>query len=243
MFERLAKATVKIECGKSSGSGFHFIDKQIIVTNHHVIEGHLLHQFPVVAITEDRKVFRLQLITYSDKNHYDYAILKSLDDVPEDREILHPKMQDYLKRGTNICFSGFPHGINDLLVHKASVSGPAADNGFYIDGSVNGGNSGGPIVDTEDFCIVGIVTQRRFLGANQLQLISSRANELQKQCQNMSGKGGVHIMGIDFAQFANLMGESFSLSSSIIEANANAGIGIGYHIKFVNQKFTEVTHE
>lgn len=64
-----------------------------------------------------------------------------------------------------------------MLVHKAYVSGPVSQIGFYIDGSVNGGNSGGPIIDVIDETIIGIVTQRRFLGVSQLQEISARAKQ------------------------------------------------------------------
>lgn len=40
-FEDIARATLKIECGIRSGSGFHFQKQDIVVTNFHVIELHI----------------------------------------------------------------------------------------------------------------------------------------------------------------------------------------------------------
>lgn len=235
--ERIANATLRIQCGSSSGSGFHFINEQTIVTNYHVVEPYFDSGQPIVGITEHGERINLQLLAFSDKNTYDFVILRATSAIPDGRVTLKPKVQDYVNRGTEICFSGFPHGIEDLLVHKAYISGPANQVGFYIDGSVNGGNSGGPIIDISDLSVIGIVTQRRFLGAAQLQGISSKAKQLQSQCNQLGGGGGrVVIMGIDFTQFAGLMGESFSFTSAIIEANANSGIGIGFHIKYVTEK-------
>lgn len=47
-------------------------------------------------------------------------------------------------------------------------------------------------------------------------------------------------MGIDFGQFAALMSESFLISNQIIESNANSGIGIGFHIKFVLEECNQL---
>lgn len=233
MFERLAKATLKINCGNSCGSGFHFINKQLVLTNHHVIENHLTIGSDVQAVTEDGTSINLELLSYSDKRLFDFAIFKVKEQIPCDRIILKPKILDYVPRGTEICFSGYPHGIDDLLVHKAVVSGPFNNLGFYIDGSVNGGNSGGPIIDITDELIIGVVTQRRFLGSVKLQEISEKAKQLQSHCNAIAGIGNVHIMGVNFTEVMSLMSESFLISNLIIETNANTGIGIGYHIKFV----------
>ena len=143
-------------------------------------------------------------------------------------------------RGTKILFAGFPHGIHDLLVHEAIVSGPVQNHAFYIDGSVNGGNSGGPIVDANSGELVGIVTQRRFLGAQSLQVLGQQVYRLAQQCAGIANRGSVQIMGIDFGQFANLMAQGLGAISQVIEANANSGIGIGYKIEFVNTELINI---
>lgn len=240
MNENLAKATLRIECGSKKGSGFHFRKKEIIVTNHHVIEFHLTKGTPIFAITENGDIFELELLDYSPKTENDYAILKTKSEINLDRIVLQPKNIDTFNRGINILFSGFPHGIPHLLVQKAIISGNINNKAFYIDGSINGGNSGGPIIDISDGKIIGIVTQRRFLGGAELDKLDKRAIELRKHYQQIAGRGSVKIMGIDFGEFANLMAESLLLIDAVLKANANTGIGIGFKIKFVNDAYNKL---
>ncbi|MGF7028452.1 S1 family peptidase [Sphingobacterium multivorum] len=233
MFETLARATLKINCGNSTGSGFHFLNEKIIITNCHVIMEAVMKGQSITAVTEEKDIYELKLLSYSSPNEFDFAILQLSGELKRERTILQPKIQNYLKRGTEICFSGYPHGINDLLVHRAVISGPFANHGFYIDGSVNGGNSGGPIIDNSDGTVIGVVTQRRFLGAIEAKNIEQRSEELKQYCNSIAGRGSVQLMGIDFGQFAQLMAESFLLSQKIIQSNANTGIGIGFKIEYV----------
>ena len=115
--------------------------------------------------------------------------------------------------------------------------------GFYIDGSVNGGNSGGPIVDISNMKVIGIITQRRFLTPIDLEKVNRTLEDIHKHFQKMGGRAGVIISGVDFGQFAQLMSRGFSIFRTILEANANTGIGIGYRIEFVTQKIKEIENE
>lgn len=240
-FEKLANATLRIVVGNSCGTGFHFINKQIVITNYHVVENAIANpSIPITGITEHGSEYRLQIIASSHKTEFDYAILHVIDEVAQSREVLQPKIFDKVPRGTNILFSGYPHGIPDLLIHKAIVSGYPEEKSFYIDGSVNGGNSGGPIVDVEDLSVIGIVTQRRFLGSDNLHTIASEAAQLKKHCLQLQN-GSVNIMGIDFANFGSMIGQSLEISSSIIELNANSGIGIGFNIKYVTNAYNNLS--
>lgn len=236
MHQDLANATFRIECGPSSGSGFSFRKDDIVVTNHHVIEPHLLNGHDVFSVTEDGSQLKTKLLSYSDKSQYDFAILQLIDSLPSNRTVLQPKAVAAANRGVRILFSGFPHGIHDLLVHEAIVSGQVKQHAFYIDGSVNGGNSGGPIVDAQTGELIGIVTQRRFLGAQSLQALGSQVNQLARHCAGIANRGSVQIMGIDFGQFANMMAQGLGAISQVIEANANSGIGIGFKIDYANQE-------
>lgn len=201
VFDKLANATLKIEVGNSSGSGFHFIDKQIIITNYHVVECTISdNSIPIIGITEVGETYRLQVITYSHSSKYDFAILHSIDNVDDSRVVLQPKLYDKIPRGLEILFAGYPHGIPHLLIHKAIVSGYPEEKSFYIDGSVNGGNSGGPIVDMTDLSVVGIVTQRRFMGGKDLEIISSEANRLKQHCMQLHN-GTVNNNGNRFCCF------------------------------------------
>lgn len=232
VFQDAANSTVRIEAGNSRGSGFHFIRPNIIVTNHHVVA----NGAPVQAVTEGGVVMPLRLLDSSPSNQYDYALFEVQGDVPQDRTVLQPKIINPFERGLEILFSGFPHGIPHLLIQSAVVAGLVSDRVFYIDGSVNGGNSGGPILDLSDGTVIGIVTQRRFLGSKNLADLRDAAEQIRIHCQAMVGRSSVQIMGIDFGGFSQLMAEGMLLIREVLEANANSGIGIGFSIDFVRDK-------
>lgn len=237
MHQQLADATFRIQCGTSSGSGFAFRSPNIVVTNFHVIAPHQGGGPPIAAVTEDGVNIPLRLLAHSPETQFDFAILEAQAPIPAGRQTLLPQLMASVPRGTETVFAGFPHGIADLLVHQAIVSGPAQPNGFYIDGSVNGGNSGGPIVDKASGRVIGVVTQRRFLGAVQLNQLRQAVGQLAQHCQAIVGRGSVVIMGVDFGGFAQMMAQGFAVMDQLLQANANSGIGIGFRIEFASREY------
>ncbi|MFC0682918.1 serine protease [Lysobacter korlensis] len=234
MHQRLADATFRIVAGNSSGSGFSYVSDRLVVTNHHVIEPHLSSGASIAAVTEAGVALPARLVVYSPKDEADFAVLELQQQLPAGRVVLQPAPSPSTARGARVLFSGFPHGIPDLLVHEAAISAPLASHAFYIDGSVNGGNSGGPIVDASTGELVGIVTQRRFMGGSSLEALAPQVAQLSNQCAAIANRGSVEIMGINFGNFAAMMAQGLSAISQVIQANANSGIGIGFHIRYVN---------
>ncbi|WP_114575567.1 serine protease [Saliphagus sp. LR7] len=239
VYDHIASSTVQIHCdeieGPGDGSGFHFQDENTIVTNAHVIESAIVDHDDIWAVTEEDEESRLELLTHSPSHKYDYALLNLKEGFSNPRNVLNPKLGG-VDRGQQICFAGFPHGINDLLVQEARVSGPKEDYGFYIDGSVNGGNSGGPIVDADDGKIVGIVTERRYLTPIDMDEISREINALRQRYQK--GVGFDMVMGdISLNGVLELIAESLGRFEDIMQANANTGIGIGYQIMYANDAY------
>ena len=234
MHQHLAGATVRIVAGDSSGSGFSYVSDRLVITNHHVIEPHLASGVNIVAVTEAGVALPARLVVYSPKDQADFAVLELQEDLPAGRVVLQPAQSPNTARGARMLFSGFPHGIPDLLVHEAVVSAPLAAHAFYLDGSVNGGNSGGPIVDAATGELVGIVTQRRFMGGSSLEALAPQIAQLSGRCAAISNRGSVVVMGINFGDFAAMMAQGLGAISQVIHANANSGIGIGFHIRFVN---------
>jgi hypothetical protein len=176
-------------------------------------------------------------MAYSDKTIYDFAILQLQVPLPAGRIVLQPAANPITDRGERILFAGFPHGIPHLLVHEAVVSAPCGSKGFYIDGSINGGNSGGPIVSAASGEVLGIVTQRRFIGGAQLDKLGPQVNQIAQHCKAMAkGGAGIAIMGVDFGGYATMMAEGFGALSEVIAGNANCGIGIGFKIGFANDE-------
>ena len=236
----LANATVRIECGTASGSGFQFLREDIIVTNCHVIQSHVAAGTSVTAWTEEAAKSDLQLLAASVEDEHDFAILRALDNLGPCRKVLEAQGINEVMPGSEVAFAGFPHGIRDLLVHRAFISGRYRDLGFYMDGSVNAGNSGGPIVEVQSGNVIGITTAKRFLGAVEMSEMSREADQLRSYLDNLGSRGSVTILGVDFAEFARLSARSFYFIKQVIDANANSGIGIGYHIEFALQKCHEL---
>ena len=234
--QQLADATFRIVAGDSSGSGFSYVSDRLVVTNHHVIEPHLASGVNIVAVTEAGVALPAQLVVWARNDQADFAVLELQEDLPAGRVVLQPAQSPNTARGARVLFSGFPHGMPDLLVHEAIVSAPLAAHAFYVDGSVNGGNSGGPIVDAATGELVGIVTQRRFMGGSSLEVLAPQIAQLSSQCAAIANRGSAEIMGINFGDFAAMMAQGLGAISQVIHANANSGIGIGFHIQFVNTK-------
>jgi S1-C subfamily serine protease len=231
--EAAANATLRIECGSSAGSGFHFLRPNIVVTNYHVIASASSRVRKIRAITEKGEALSLKVVDFSPVDEHDYAILEADGDLPAKRAALLPNTTTSLERGVPLVFSGFPHGIPHLLVQSAAIAGVVEEGVFYLDGSVNGGNSGGPIVCRSDGKVVGIVTQRRFPGGQEMAELANRADQLRSYCQAMTQRASVVIAGVDFGSFAQMMAEAMLLIRRVLDANANTGIGIGYSIEFV----------
>jgi S1-C subfamily serine protease len=230
MHQRLADSTFRVTAGSSSGSGFSFRSPQVVLTNHHVIEPALTSGASIHVHSEDGQSFAATLLAHSDKSKDDFAILRVSSPLPANRQFLVPQRGQPV-RGTRVLFAGFPHGIPHLLVHEAIVSGAVDSRAYYIDGSVNGGNSGGPIVDASTGALVGIVTQRRFMAGDKLHGLAAQVAALATQARGMANSGGrVVMMGLDFTRFVTLVADGLQALSVVIEQNGNVGIGIGFKI-------------
>ena len=227
-FMDVAAATVQVVRGTSAGSGFQFLQPDVVVTNQHVLDG---GTGEVVVRTESGQVVGATLLGSSAAVDNDFAVLRLKQPLAGARQVLLPGAAP-VQRGDTVIFAGFPHGVPDLLVHQALVSGPSGK-GFHLDGTVNGGNSGGPVVDPARGEVVGIVTQRRFMGGPDLEKLAQEGAQLAQYTTQLQNLGSVQLMGIDFGDFANLVGASFGLLAQSLQANANAGIGVAFSIEWV----------
>jgi Trypsin-like peptidase domain len=247
----LAAATVRIHCGNSLGSGFHFIEPDVVVTAAHVVEHDL---GSVMAEAEDGSVWDdLTYVTHSSSQDNDFALFRINGEVGADRVALNPGASPTRDdRGREVFFAGFPHGTEDLLVQAAIISGFTGE-WFYLDGSVNAGNSGGPAIDAETEALLGIVTASRFLYGEDLRELAQAARYLAAQAErakaqeggmntiNLGGMviegmdfgGGPAIGGINFNVLADLVSKSNQLLERAFEANANTGLGVALGIDLV----------
>jgi S1-C subfamily serine protease len=241
-YQRIADATLHILCGGSHGSGFHFLQPEIIVTNDHVVDD---ARTSATAETEAGDPLTLDYLTHSPRDEFDFALYRVSGNIPAGRTVLEPdESATPLPRGAEVLFAGFPHGVHELLVQRAIVSGLyEEDLGFYLDGPVNGGNSGGPVVSVETGKVVGITTASRYMTDDEWERLASEAQQLEAHCAALADPrqtGGatsmVGIQGIDFREFAEMVARSNRLIRRMLEANANTGLGIGFNIDHVLER-------
>ncbi|HHL6055226.1 TPA: serine protease [Escherichia coli] len=235
MHQRLADATFQIICGEHRGSGFSFYEEEFILTNFHVIKSSIDFNkgkvnCPTVVMCENGQGAEADIVAYNSER--DIALLKINDALPPGRVILKPAI-DYLpERGRKLIFSGFPHGISTLLTHEAIISAEIENGVFYIDGMVNKGNSGGPIIDAETGNVVGIVSAKRFCFNEEAEKLSASAFQI-KNALDALPKNHAHIVqNIDIGRFNKLMSESLILFTDMLAMNANTGIGIVHPISW-----------
>ena len=231
MHQQIANATFQVIAGGSRGSGFSFMEEEYVVTNLHVVANMINFQTgkPVDYIqlrTESDEILLADIVMVNSDN--DFAVLKLKTTLSAGREVLQPSDGFKPIRGKRLIFSGFPHGDPDLLTHEAILSAPLETHKFYLDGMVNGGNSGGPIVDPDDGRVVGIVTKRRYPGWEAADAI---ANHAQKLAQAIHGSHvTMSIGGLDFTRMNQMYAESLNVIVSMLNMNANSGIGLGFPI-------------
>jgi hypothetical protein len=240
--DELAKATVRIvhENGVGLGSGFHFIQPNIIVSNAHVVEPLIAGSGALYAEAETGERWTLSMTANSPPSEFDYAIMNADGPKLDQRRVLKPDDAEINSRGTKLLYAGYPHGIDPLLVGSSEVTSPLKDKFFCIDAMIHGGNSGGPVVDNESLSVVGIVTARRFLGDPQMQQIDTEMAQLQTYLEQIRQRGSVVLMGVDFGQFALAMSRIASFTNVVIRQNSTTGIGLAHSIKPVADRCKEL---
>jgi len=184
----------------STGTGFVFSKKGILVTCNHVIKeaASLFLRFPnTEQIIAAKAVVR-------DEEH-DLALLK-FDD--QSREPLSISDANVIKEGMRVLFAGYPLSMQDLTTHQGILSAITKDvtgaTTYLIDGTVNSGNSGCPLMDEKGF-VIGVVNAKR-----------RERSDLLNKVEDMS-LGAVSLHGVDLVE----------IYQALIN---NVQLGIGYAV-------------
>ncbi len=144
---------VQIATPNSTGTGFYLRDRNLIVTNHHVVEGHR-------AVVIEGAMFGKQVarVHYADPK-YDLAFLegpRGTSDLPEVRLGTGRP----LREGDPVTVIGHPFGLKFSVSSGIVSNAREVVNGvpyLQIDAPLNPGNSGGPVINREGE-VVGINT-------------------------------------------------------------------------------------
>lgn len=141
-----------------TGSGFIFWKKGILVTCNHVIEGGnaIFLKFTNAGSSE----FIPAKVVLVDTEH-DLALLKFEGSEADPLQISEI---ENIEEGTEILFAGYPLSLQDLTTHQGIISSITKDvsglTTYLIDGTVNSGNSGCPLLDSEGK-VLGVVNAKR----------------------------------------------------------------------------------
>lgn len=129
--------------------------------------------------------------------------------------------------GDDILFAGFPSGVRTCSVFKGMVS--AKGDGLVrqypfstlqIDGTINLGNSGGPLFN-KDGLVVGVCS------AKYVPLFSD-VDTFRKYLKAVPKiQGGVRIMGVDFGSFFNFSMQGFEKTAGVLVL---LSVGLGYAV-------------
>ncbi len=158
---------------RSVGTGVVIMDKGVILTNLHVVQG-----AATIKITfADGSESSASVINVQAKN--DLAVLQA-SAIPDDLQAATLRSTTGLRPGDQVMAVGYPFGIGPSAsagvisgvrrTFRSSEDEPPMRNLIQFDAAANPGNSGGPLV-TMDGEVVGIVTaiynpseQRTFIG-------------------------------------------------------------------------------
>jgi S1-C subfamily serine protease len=232
------------------GFGSGFLVKEGIVTCSHNIRA---REFDAVAIRfeesdpRDPDSFvrfdpKACVAAESPEGEKDFAFLRIWEKEFDGRHVFGFVDTSTLSVGSQIAFLGFPFGMPQLTSHIGFVSSLHERSGIQIvqiDGSVNGGNSGGPVLELGSGKVAGIVT-RAITGIVEEQfdrLVDAlRAN--QQALQQVRGVmaisgGGVKIDPIDALRASQAAMEQIAKD---LKRSANVGIGYAYSANYVRDE-------
>ena len=228
--------------GECLGSGTAFLVKAGIVTNSHILRSIPFDTF-VIRFDDGRNDGSENEIRLLSKNCMDLIVAESSEDEkdfvyisllePEfnGRHIFELSDSSSLSVGEQVVFMGYPFGSPHLIAHIGYVSSLHQNNGveiIQIDGSVNSGNSGGPLIDLKTGKVAGIITRAetgllREQFDRLLQALKDNQRIFQRQQQ-----GGVRmsIGGID--PIGAIRASQVAMEQIVIQLRRSANVGIGF---------------
>jgi hypothetical protein len=222
----------------SSGSGF--IYKGKLVSNNHVFNPneHPFDSQVVVGIrfgdtsqysNDDFRVKYgdLKLMTGSDESSYDYAVYEFPTEVKEryNFDIGHSGMVE----GKQVMLLGYPFGSKYMTSHIGYISAlfeKGSVKYIQLDASVNSGNSGGPLIDTDNGNILGIITRKQTGLSDKFDDLITSFDENIKALEAI--RGTVRFSGVDPIDVLQVSQRQMQTVTEDMKRSANTGIGYAF---------------
>ncbi len=180
--------------------------------------------------------------SYKDEKDYVYIHLSELEF--DERYVFELENSSNMSVGEQVVFLGYPFGMNYLTSHIGYISSIHKNDDIkiiQIDGSINGGNSGGPLLDLKTGKVVGIITRAvTGLIEDQFNNLINALRTNQEILGKTTSRGGMMIMGIDPLDATQ---KSFAIMERIardLRRSANVGIGYAYAADHIIEGISEV---
>jgi len=223
---------------KCIGSGSAFLVDGGLVTNSHNLRritfDTLVIRFENDISNNSSNEIRLSsqdcmdaIVAESSEDEKDFVYINLSEPAFNGRHIFELSDLSSLSVGEQVVFMGYPFSSPHLTAHLGYVSSLHQSNGveiIQIDGSVNSGNSGGPLLDLKTGKVVGIVTRA------ETGLLKEQFDRLLQALKNNIGALEsppiISIGGID--PIRAIRASQVSMEQIVIQLRRSANVGIGF---------------
>ncbi|MEW6359946.1 MAG: serine protease [Planctomycetota bacterium] len=235
------------------GSGSAFLVDGGIITNSHNLRkvpyDALAIRFADTDAADPANYIRIVpddcILAESPEEEKDYAYLKLDEPEFSGRHVFEFCCSDKpLSVGEQVVFLGFPFGMSGMsqltshVGHVSSIHNQKDVEIIQIDGSVNGGNSGGPLIDLTTGQVAGIVTRAvTGLIEEQFRNLICALRQNQEVCKRSQG---MMTMGFDLAQAIGASYAAMEQISRDLFRSANVGIGYAYSARYARDAVASV---
>jgi hypothetical protein len=233
------------------GSGSGFLVEGGLVTNSHVIRGReidsIMIRFDDTDPNDQSAYIRVApndcVAIESPENEKDFVFLNLEEAEFEGRHhFKFSEKNDMVEVGNHSIFLGFPFAMTQLTCHIGFISSVHYRKGvkvIQIDGSINGGNSGGPLLDINSGEVVGIVT-RAVTGLIEDQFNNLLQTLRQNQEVLNRAKTVMSISGVDPIQALKVSQASMEQIATSLKRSANVGIGYAYCVEYIRDALKKI---
>ncbi len=168
------------------------------------------------------------VVDESPTNDKDFALLQLEEPEFANRHTFEFGSDADVEIGEQVLFLGFPFGMAQLTCHMGYVSSKHKRDGvrvLQIDGSVNGGNSGGPLLDLKTGRVIGIITRAStgYIAEQFDELIRA----LGKNIELLNGLGEVMQVG-EFKATEIALASQVTMREIAMNLRRSSNVGIGY---------------
>lgn len=224
------------------GSGSGFISCAYLITNCHNIEipasvakvwirqeGEAdVNQGLILTPDEVKK----RILSASDKNNYDYAILEMPELLIRSPYQFSLKGPSGYRVGQQVAFLGYPFEHLNVTCHSGIISSfyrSGSVNVIQLDASVNSSNSGGPLFDIDTGDVIGIVTRK---ATGLTKAFDGLRGTINNNIAILSdNKVNMLVGGLDFVAALNASQHQMLATLNEIERQANVGIGYAFSVE------------